>query len=207
MIVTISASYAAGGSEIAPQVADRLGVTFVDRAIPVAVAQDLGISVEEAEAVEQNSPSRFWSLFATLSVPSGGMVVPGSDNQLPSERELLDRTETRIRELADEGSCVILGHAAALVLADRADALHVRLDGAPDGRVRAAMRQHGIGQDEASAAQRKNDKIRTGYVRHFYQADSSDPRHYHLVLDTVRLGWGAAEDLIVAAARAVATAG
>ena len=43
-VVTISATYGAGGALVGPEVADRLGVPFVDRAVPVAVANDLGIT-------------------------------------------------------------------------------------------------------------------------------------------------------------------
>lgn len=199
-VVTLSASYAAGGSEIGARVARRLGMRFIDRAIPVDVARGLGISVDEAEAVAQNAPSRLWQLFAGISSAGYGMVVPDAD-QRATERQLIARTETRIREEAAAGNCLVLGRAAAVVLADAADTLHVRLDGAPEGRVQAAMRQHGLDHDSARAAQKENDKVRTGYVKHFYHADSASPELYDLVLDTVRLGWDRAEELILTAAR------
>ena len=47
-VVTISATYGAGGALVGPAVAERLGVPFVDRAIPVAVADDLGITLDDA---------------------------------------------------------------------------------------------------------------------------------------------------------------
>ena len=204
MTVTISASYGAGGSELGPRVAQRLGVPFIDRAIPVGVADELGVSVEEAEAVEQNTPSRLWQTFAGMS-PLGGLPLPASIDHPVTDRELIEATEAQLRRVADEGSAVILGHAAAAVLADRTDVLHVRLDGSPAGRVRAAMRQHGIDSDVAGSQQRQNDKIRSGYVRHYYHLDSSDPSLYHMVLNTVRLGWDQAEELIVQAAQGMPT--
>ena len=39
--VTVAATYGAGGSVIAPAVAKRLGLPFIDRAIPVAVAEEI----------------------------------------------------------------------------------------------------------------------------------------------------------------------
>lgn len=198
-VVTISASYGAGGSAIAPRVARRLGVQFVDRAIPVAVARELGITVDEAEAIAQNAPSRLWTLFAGMATTPDGMAVFGPQTQRASERELLEQTEHQIRDVAATGECVLLGRAAAVVLADLPGALHVRLRGSPEGRVQAAMRQHGIDQESAEALQRENDKIRSGYVKHFYRVDSASPQLYHLVIDTVRLGWENAEELIVAA--------
>lgn len=199
MIVTISASYGAGGSELGPRIASRLGVRFVDRAIPVQIADDLGISVEDAEALESNAPSPLWNFFARMSL-AGGLALPSEGATQRSEAELIEATEAHLRRVVGEGSAVILGHAAAVVLADHPDILHVRLDGSPEGRVQAAMRQHRIDRDTSAAKQKDNDKIRASYVRHFYGVDPADPRSYHLVLDTVRLGWDAVERLIVQAA-------
>jgi cytidylate kinase len=200
-VVTISASYAAGGSEIGPRVAERLGVPFIDRAVPVAVARELKISVEEASAVEEDASHRFWSALAGLAPLANGMTVSGPNEQVTNERRLLEQTEMQIRKMAKAGGCVILGRGAAVVLADHGETLHVRLDGAREGRIEAAMRQHGIDRDAASAAQRTNDKIRSGYVKHNYGVDPSTASLYHLVLDTVRLGWQPTEELIIDAAR------
>ena len=48
MVVTISASYGAGGAYVGPKLAERLGVPFVDRAIPNEVAQRLAVPLTEA---------------------------------------------------------------------------------------------------------------------------------------------------------------
>lgn len=205
-IVTMSASYGAGGSAIGPRVAERLGVPFVDRAVPVAVARELDISVEEASAVEENSSSRLWSVLAGLAPLGNGMTAFVPPEQGPSESELIAHTEMQIRRLADDGGGVLLGRAAAVVLADHPDAVHIRLDGAPAGRIEAAMRQHDIDRDAASAAQKTNDKVRSGYVTHHYGVDPADPSSYHLVLDTTRLDWETTEELIVAAVQRVGQA-
>lgn len=202
MIITISASYAAGGSQIGPRVADRLGVEFVDRAVPVAVAEELGITVEDAQALEQNGPSWLWSFLAGMSSVSG-MAVAAPVEQPLTDLEVIKSTEGMLHRIADRGDAVILGHAAAVVLRERDDVLHVRLDGPPQGRVRAAMAQHSMHFDAATAAQKDNDKIRSGYVRHFYHVDSADPSLYHLVLDTVRLDWDLVEQMIVQVAQTV----
>lgn len=206
MIVTISAAYAAGGSQIGPRVAQRLGVEFVDRAVPVAVAEELGITVEDAQALEQNGPSRLWSFLAGMSSVSG-MAVAAPVEQPLTDQEVIKSTEGMLHRIADRGSAVILGHAAAVVLRERDDVLHVRFDGDPKSRVRAAMTQHGLDLNAASKAQKDNDKIRSGYVRHFYHADSASPVLYHLVFDTVRLDWELVEELIVQVAQSANASG
>ncbi|HWN35978.1 MAG TPA: cytidylate kinase family protein, partial [Pseudonocardia sp.] len=47
-VVTLSAAFGAGGGVVGPAVAERLDVPFIDRAIPAAVANDLGVSLEDA---------------------------------------------------------------------------------------------------------------------------------------------------------------
>jgi hypothetical protein len=101
------------------------------------------------------------------------MTATGSDDEEVKERQLIEQTGMQIRKLAEAGGVVVLGRAAAVVLADHPDALHVRLDGAPDGRVEAAMSQHGIDHDAATAAQRTNDKVRSAYVT--YNTGSTRP--------------------------------
>jgi cytidylate kinase len=202
-IVTISASYAAGGSEIAPRVAERLRLPFVDRAIPVNVAAELGVPVESVEGAAEQSRSGFWALMASMAVVPDyiGTASPGYVH-MPSERAMQEKTEEQLKKIADGPGGVLLGRAAAIVLADRPDALHVRLDGPEEGRINAAIRQHGISEAEAREARRTNDAARVGYVKHLYRCDPTRASLYHLIIDTVAIDWGAAEDVIVMAAAA-----
>ena len=55
-LVAISASYGAGGSRVGPALAERLGVPFVDRAIPMAVAERLDVSPDDATAYDEQAP-------------------------------------------------------------------------------------------------------------------------------------------------------
>ena len=42
-VVTVAALYGAGGSVVGPRVGERLGVEFLDRAIPASVARRTGL--------------------------------------------------------------------------------------------------------------------------------------------------------------------
>jgi cytidylate kinase len=201
-IVTISASYGAGGVEVGPAVAERLGVSFHDRAIPFQVAGRLGVPVEEAEENDERVARGLWRLVASLgSVPDPvGGVVPLTG--IPDERAFREQTERVLREIAAGGGGVVLGRAAALVLRDRSDALHVRLDAAPERRVSGVVARTGRPREEVRREQEANDRAREAYVRHFYRVDPRSPRNYHLVVDGTALPLDSVVDLIVLAARA-----
>ena len=195
-VVTISASYGSGGSWIGPQVAERLGWRFIDRAIPVQVAERLDVPVEHAHVHDEAAAPRFTRLLARLPNTSG-VVLPEATSP-----DFCRETERVLTEAADAGEVVVLGRAAAIVLRDRTDAFHVRLDGPPEPRVLQGMRVEDVDEEEARRRQRTSDRARLDYVKHFYRADARDPRHYHLVLDSTAVPLETCVDLIVTAARA-----
>ena len=199
-LVTISASYGAGGSRIGPALAQRLGVEFLDRAIPTRVAEKLGCTLEDALAHDESlgdAIGRLASSFALLPELAGAMVQAGVLAGEDYRRE----TENLIREHAAEGGAVILGRAGAVILADHPEALHVRLDGPPDRRVAQAMKLEGLTKHDAERLRRDGDRAREAYVRHFYGRDARDPALYHLVIDSTRLTPETVVEVITAATR------
>jgi hypothetical protein len=201
-VITISATYGAAGSVVGPAVAERLGVPFHDRAIPTAVASDLGITLEHALSRDEHAPGWLSRVLAAAAPMSAEWMIgtpPPQGALLPDER-LLACTQTAIRHCVTENGGVILGRAGAIVLRDHPTALHVRLDGDPKRRVRQAMAILGVGEQEAQDALTRNDHARTAYVRHFYRTDPARPELYDLVLDSTRIPPEACVDLIVAAA-------
>ncbi|HZB28751.1 MAG TPA: cytidylate kinase-like family protein [Streptosporangiaceae bacterium] len=203
-IVTISATFGAGGSVVGPAVADRLGLPFIDRAIPLAVAAEIGCTLEEALAHDDRAERGIGRILAGAArlpnVSLGGMDVYLPDPALLPEEEFVARTE-QVLEKITEG--VVLGRAGAIVLADRPRSLHVRIGGDKEIRLSKVAVSFGLGWREAERMLVENDRARAAYVKHFYRVDPADPGLYHLVLDGARLPESVCADLVVAAAQAV----
>jgi cytidylate kinase len=201
-VVTLSAPYGAGGSQVGPAVAERLGVPFVDRAIPTGVAARLAVSLREA--VERDEAVGSWFTRALLSFGQVGPVLAGA---APPPDEVLNSdafcvaTEQVLRERAGAGA-VILGRAGAVVLRDHPGALHVRLTGPREARIERAMELDRVDRATAERRLEETDHAREAYVRHFYRVDARDPALYHLVIDSTAIPLSACADLIVAAAQA-----
>jgi hypothetical protein len=201
-VVTFSAAYGAAGAEVAATVAERLGLPFHDRAIPAQVAGRLGVSVAEAEANDETVVRGLWRLVASLGTmpdPVGGVLPTAA---LPDARAYRDQTERLLAEIADGAGGVVLGRAGAMVLRDRPDVLHVRLDGPRERRLAAAVGRSGRSPEEVRREMEANDRAREAYVRHFYRCDAAAARHYHLVVDSTALPVDTVIDLVVTAARA-----
>jgi cytidylate kinase len=200
-VVTLSASYGAGGSHVGPRLAERLDLPFIDRAIPSAVAERLAVPLADALAHDEAVRSvleRLLLRFAPAAQTFAG-ATPAPD--LVDERSYLRCTEDVIRERAARGA-VILGRAAAIVLRDRPGALHVRLDGPRERRLAQAMALEGSDRETAERHMRETDRARETYVQQFYGTDARDPELYHLVLDSTAFGLDACVELIIAAAAA-----
>ncbi|TYB67144.1 cytidylate kinase-like family protein [Nonomuraea sp. PA05] len=206
-VVTISATYGTAGSQMGPAVAELLGVPFVDRAIPSAVAEELGCTLEEALAHDDRAEHGLGRLFAGAvrlpTVTFGGvdMYVPGAMPLAPEE--FVRRTERMLTEMARNQGGVFLGRAGAVVLADHPGALHVRLDAPLQRRVRQTATLGELSEREARRIIEDNDRARGAYVRHFYRADPADPCQYHLVLDSTTIPVRTCVELIVKAAEAL----
>jgi len=209
VVVTLSAAFGAGGSIVGPAVAERLGVPFVDRAIPVMVAESCGVPVETALAHDGIAEHGLGKLLAAAArVPN--VTLGGLESWLPEpgvvpEDELVRHTEEVIREVARTTGGVILGRAAAFVLANQPGVLHVRLTGPEPARLRSAMQRGALDEETARRRLRENDRAREAYVRHFYRADPADPSTYHLVVDTSVVPLEAVIDMVERAAGAVAS--
>lgn len=201
-LVTLSASYGAGGSQIGPALARRLDVPFLDRAIPADVAERLAVPLGQALEHDQ-CVSGLFERFLQSFVPVAGNYAGPFD--VPDEARLGDRefcaaTEAVIREHASRHDGVLLGRAAAIILCDDPVALHVRLDGPPARRVAQAMRLEGIDRETAERRRREADHAREAYVRHFYRAEIRDPAHFHLVLDTTAIDLDTCVEVVACAA-------
>ncbi len=201
--VTVAATYGAGGSVIAPAVAERLGLPFIDRAIPVWLAEEIHQPLEVALADDADHTPQVTRLLDRVLATSGLFVgVTASPEQRGALPDVA-RTEGTLRRVADATGAVILGRAGAFCLKDCPEVLHVRLDGDVEARRRAAAARYGIDMAAAARVQRQTDRARLAYVEHFYPRAGAldDPRHYHVVLDSTVLSHDACIEIIVRAAR------
>jgi len=124
-VVALSASYGSGGSVVGPALAERLGVPFIDRAIPLAVADLLHVSYDDA-AAHDNQASTGWLervLSGFVGGDTGGPAPLPAD--LVSPEDFRRATEEVLLQQASTGEGVILGRGAVALLRDRADVLRV----------------------------------------------------------------------------------
>lgn len=201
-VITISSAYGTGGELVGRAVAERLGLAFLDRAIPATVAREVMASFEDI-AYQESHPAHGLGQWIGFFSPLGSawLGVPDPLEPWRSEREYLDHTESVIRRAAARG-VVILGRGGSMVLRGHPGALHARLDGPQQQRIRLAVERAGLDERTAQRAQKETDAARRHYLQHFYHVDVRDPALYHLVLDATAISLEACAELIATGAMA-----
>jgi cytidylate kinase len=198
-LVTISAAYGAGGSVIAPALAQRLGVPFMQRATTTAGGVADNCTEQLTPDEEQNMPVNRLLASFTHAASFGSTQSP-----LPAslyDEELRRGGEEGILALAAAGGGVVLGRGAAVVLG-RERGFHVRLYGPAELRAAQGAGIEGIGPDEARKHLTAADRARDAYVRRLYHVDPADPKHYHLMIDSTALPLDVVTELVFRAVTA-----
>lgn len=203
-LVALSGSYGAGGSRIAPALAELLDVPFLDRAIPAAVAEALAVPFDDAEAHDEQLSASWLERMLRGFIGQDIASPIGTPSPAASAADFRRATEDVLSQFAASGRGVILGRAASIVLREDAGVLRVRLDGPRERRVRQAMRLEQIDEATARERQRRQDRAHAAYAKHFYGVSIGDPSLYHVMLDSTTIRLEVCVEMLAAAAHSIA---
>jgi cytidylate kinase len=200
-LITVSAAYGAGGSVVAPALAGRFGLPFLQRVTTSQghVAEPAPCEEQLTEEEVKVTPVHRLLAHFTQAMPAGPTQSPPSTHH--QDEHLRGHGEAGIHRLVAGGGGVILGRAAAVVLGkDRG--FHVRLDGPAERRAVQGAAIEGVSVQQAKERLVAADRARTAYVRRLYRCDPDDASLYHLVIDSTAIPLDTVIELIVTAARA-----
>ncbi|TGX96965.1 cytidylate kinase-like family protein [Hominisplanchenecus murintestinalis] len=187
VIITIARQYGSGGKTIGQMLANDLGIPFYSREILRLASDDSGIREELFNQADEKLRSN--PLFgASKKVYTGGLISPESDDFVSSEN-LFNYQAKVIKELAEKGSCVIVGRCADFVLKDRANVVSVFVHAPADYCMERAMERNDMSRKEMEKFIAKTDKYR-GDFYHYYTGNVwNDARNYDLCLNSSKLGF------------------
>ena len=200
-IVTISRQFGAGGSSVAGIVAAQLGAEVIDKKLIDEVAKRLEMRPSEVEA-ESERPrpllERLVRSFTSLEPGMGmGWAPPYPDPLCDSRKEISALTESVIREVSAGGNVVIVGRGAGFVLREKPDLFRVFLRAPEKARVAALQQRLGLPEADARRQMHETDANRAAYIKQLYGHDWCDPDEYDLVINTGRIGYQTAAEMIL----------
>lgn len=110
--VTIARGFGSGGRTIGKMLADKLGVKFYDKEL-IRMASDAS-GINEALFGQSDEKTKN-SVFGKPGVYKGEVIAPEKSGFI-SEENLFNYQAMVIKQIASEGSCVIVGRCADYVL-------------------------------------------------------------------------------------------
>ncbi|MGE0598541.1 MAG: AAA family ATPase [Dehalococcoidia bacterium] len=204
-VIAISRQVGTAGEDVAQAISKRLGYRYVDYQLVQTAAAEAGVSPETVSEAE-HTPSLMTRLLESLArnptMPAAAWSdpLPLASSPMYTSADYRRFVEDVIRETADQGECVIVGHAAQVILRERFDTLKVLITGSD--RYRARRIQTGMSVDEKEALKivERTDNERLDYFHRFYDTGWLTPCTYDLCISTDHLNPDQAAELAIRAA-------
>ncbi|MPN10911.1 Cytidylate kinase [bioreactor metagenome] len=197
-VITISREFGSGGRQIGQQVAKALGVTFYDRTLIDLVAQKSGYPLDFVSENDQRiTQSMLFQIAISGSVPpwmNGGKAITNRDTLFSAQSKV-------IRELAQQGGCIIVGRCANYVLRDVPEHFSVFISGALNDKIKRCTAEYGIRPSAAEAEMQQRDRDRANYYAHYTGEVWGEAKNYDLAINSSRFGIDGAVEMILSAAR------
>ncbi len=187
-VITINRELGSGGRTVGEKLAEKLGVSFYDKAVIMGLEEKYHLTVDEIEKM-RNKKHHWWSDFKLVTGIGEGLV---SSSRLISETgkepevlttETMFKAESEILEdIANVESCVIAGRSGFYVFRNHPNHLRVMIQASLPFRIKRLVRKKGITEEEARKIIEKVDKMRENYVKKFTGTTRYDTRNYDIVI-------------------------
>ena len=191
-LITLSREFGSGGRLIGQKLADRLGVPYYDKQLLDRIAEESGFSKEMMEDAEKKAKNSF--LYSLASAMGAGESGPESLSL--NERFFLAQFDT-IRNIASEGSCVIVGRCADYVLRGMPEATNVFVYAEESDKIKRAVEQYGVPENEVKKLMKDTDKARANYYAYHTGRKWGEPVNYNLSIDSGYIEIDDIVDLII----------
>ncbi len=178
-IIVIGRQYGGTGRKTGRALAEALGLPYFDKEIINKVAASYGYDPDILHRADEKKPSPFRSMLL------GKYGVMDMYATSPLSRESLYEAQTNvIRQICNEGGCVIVGRTADYIMRDHPGLVSVFIHAPKEWRA-----ENLIKRGEASSLQealikiRKADGDREGYYNYFTGRKWGTADNYHLTID------------------------
>jgi len=183
VIITISRQFGSGGGDIGRMLASELDIPFYDNELISEAAKESGLDQEVLRNADERATN---SLLYSISMGFYG-VADGYTN-LPINDKVYITQSHIIREVAEKGSCVILGRCADYILRDNPRVFNVFIHADMDSKVARVSKKLDLPEDKAESVIFKTDKKRASYYSYYTGQKWGKADNYHLSIDSGFMG-------------------
>ena len=186
IVITIARQYGSGGKTIGKKLAANLGIKAYSNEILKLASEDSGINATMFNQVDEKLKST--PLFRIMRKEYKGELIPPESDDFLSNQNLFNYQAKVIKDLAEEGPCVIIGRCGDYVLRDLPNVVRTFIYASPEYNLRQVIERGAYNGKDVEKYIEKTDKRRSDYYHYYTGKEWSDARNYDLCLNSERLG-------------------
>ncbi len=178
IIISLGRQFGSGGRSLGKRIASLLDIAYYDREIMNEMARNSGMDIEYLHKHDEHAPGFFdYALIGRF----------GASRLFGSGQNFVMLSET-IREIAAQGSCLIVGRTADYILRNDPNLIKIFVHAPHTYRIKNVARRLGISAEEAENLIVRNDKERARFYDFFTDKTWGEAPSYDLSLDISKLG-------------------
>ena len=183
VIITIAREYGSGGRYIGKLVAEKLGIKLYDKNIIELMSESTGLS---SEYIKDNEQKR--TIFDNFN--------QGYYSGLNNSDDLFIKESKLIEEIAEQGSCVIVGRCANYILKDRKNVITIFINNSLENKIERATKFYGFDNEKAEKEITRINKLRANHYEYYTEQTWNDPSNYDICINSDAIGIDNAVNLI-----------
>lgn len=176
-IITISREFGSGGRTIGKLLGEKLGIPCYDSEIIEKVAEKSGFTKDYI--AEKGEYAR---------TPISGLFRSNYYYQSSNEDIIWSIQSCVIREIAEQGPCILVGRCADFILRNRTDIMRVFICSDMKSRAERIVSVYGEKEDSPEKRLKDKDKRRASYYQFYTDTKWGDAKNYDICLNSGALG-------------------
>ena len=191
-IYTIGRQFGSGGLSIGKELAEKLGIPCYDKELITKAAEQSGLSKELVQYYDEKHSS---SLLYSIVMNTQNANWFG--NSKPIEAMVMDAQIEALKNVAQKGSCVIVGRCADYILKDNFNVVSFFITASMSFRIAHVMEREKISEKGAQQKIKLLDKTRASYYRTTTDREWGMAKNYNLCIDRSNLETPTVVELIL----------
>ena len=201
--ITISREAGAGATSVATRVATLLEIRPEKRGAPWTVFDQ---NLVEKVLQDHNLPDRIHRFMPEDARPAVTGALEEMLGLHPSSWTLQQHTVDTIYRLALLGNVIVIGRGGSIITSQMRHVLHVRLIAPREVRIQRFCKDRGLTHADADKLVQQLDNARRRYLKSHFNADISDPLQYDLLINTGKVDFDQAAEMIAGAVQKMESA-
>ena len=187
VIITIGREFGSGGREIGLKLSEKLGIPFYDKELILQAAEKSNI---EKSIIERYDEQHSFPAFSSSNI--------FDIYQMPMSDRVYIAQADAIRDIAKQGSCIIVGRCADFILDDDPSSFSVFIHGNMKDKIeRKRSLLPGKTDSEIEAHIKKIDRKRAKYYSYYTDRTWGMSLTYDMSINSSLLGIDSTVDLII----------